>query len=281
MSHNFISSAIRSFFLIMGFVFSSLGLSESDLSSFDTGSLYRMNQKELQRVPPYVLLNEIELLERRDLNESRDLINIKSFNLAMCKRLQKLKTECIAQLYISSDHGLDGLACTEANDDLEEVKANITVSLKLKDSKGQSYVLRANNLYESNIFTEPANEVLIKFSHLQDKIVRPPKFKDLTSLQLIAVKKGQKPIIRENIDPRKKEQMNANIKINPNDYIDFTLKVNGRDLLSGIHLLAPDDTSVDNYYRISPEKIVGLGKTPECRVSLEEIRQLQTQSKIH
>ncbi|NRA45255.1 MAG: hypothetical protein HRU09_09905 [Oligoflexales bacterium] len=230
--------------------------------------LYNMTQGELQRVPPADLIREIEKLEARNNAEKVELYELQKFNAILCQRLAILKRQCVAQLYITNDHGLDGVNCT-GNDKEPEPEAEIRV--QIQGGQDKSYILLADSLYVTNEITAGSPSP-VEFQRKDNKLVKPPRFRDLESLNIIAVKPGTAQIIDGRL-AMQKDQMP------PIEQISIKISVNGQPLLSDYTLAKPDDPHDDWYYRLNPNGILTLGRSDACQVTLKELKELQEQSK--
>lgn len=247
-----------------------LGLASESSSPFygSERDLYQMSKADLQRVPPSDLMSEIAVLTVRNKAEIAELTQIKAFNLLMCQRLQKLQKDCVAELYITQDHGLDALNCEGQDDAQALAKADIRVALS--GALNKSYILIADSVYVSNEFVAGSSSP-IRFQRKDNKVVKPPRFRDLSALQIVAVKAGTAAIVDGNL---------AFIKDSMPPLKGFGIKisVNGKALLGDTPLVLPDDPLDDWYFRIAPQGIMNLGRSPACTVSLEDLRQLQAQA---
>ncbi|MCB9229918.1 MAG: hypothetical protein H6618_09925 [Deltaproteobacteria bacterium] len=238
--------------------------------TFDSSAqdIYTMNRQELQRVPPSDLLREIRILELRNQSEKKELLSLKSFNRILCQRLARLEQDCVAHLYITDDHGLDELNCTNQESGSPIPPPDIKV--ELINGEGLSYVLIADSLYMTNEFTGNVSTSL-SFRRTDNKVVRPPRFRDLESLKIAAVRPGSAQIVdghisldRDTIPPL-------------SSGFGIRISINGKALMKDSELVAPDDPHDNWYYRISPEGLLTLGQSPSCQVTLKELRELQQQ----
>ena len=240
------------------------------LSPFSNSELdlYNMSKGELQRVPPSDLIREVEKLEARNNAEKIELYELQKYNTILCQRLVILKRECVAQLYITNDHGLDGLNCT-GNKKEPEPEAEIRV--ELIGGQDKSYVLLADSVYVTNEFTAGSPYPIV-FKRKDNKIVKPPRFRDLESLNILAVKPGTAQIVDGRL-ALQRDQMP------PINQLSLKISVNGQPLLSDYTLAKPDDPHDDWYYRLNPNGILTLGRSDACQVTLKELKELQEQSK--
>lgn len=240
------------------------------LSPFSNSELdlYNMSQGELQRVPPSDLIREIEKLEVRNNSEKVELYELQKFNAVLCQRLALLKRECVAQLYITNDHGLDGLSCTG---NAKEPEAEAEIRIQIVGGQDNTYILLADSVYVTNEFNA-SSKAPVEFKRRDNKIVKPPRFRDIESLDIIAVKPGTAQIVDGRL-AMKKDRMP------PIDQLSLEISVNGSPLLSDYTLVKPDDPHDDWYYRLNPNGILTLGRSDKCQVTLKELRELQEQSK--
>lgn len=230
--------------------------------------LYNMSQGQLQRVPPSDLIREIRKLEARNNAEKIELYDLQKFNSILCQRLALLKKECVAQLYITNDHGLDGLNCMG---NAKEPEPEAEIRVELVGGQDKSYVLLADSIYISDEFTA-GSPAPIEFKRKDNKIVKPPRFRDLESINLIAVKPGTAQVVDGRLAMLKDEMP-------PLSQISIKISVNGSPLLSDFTLVKPDDPHDDWYYRLNPNGIQTLGRSGSCQVTLKELKELQEQSK--
>lgn len=232
--------------------------------------LYTMSRNQLQRVPPADLIKEIEILEKRNENEKKELTSIANFNQILCQRLAKLRKECIAHLYITDDHGLDNLNCT--NNDQKEQIPPPEIRVEVVAGGDNAYILLADSLYVSSEFTAGTSGA-ITFKRKDNKVIRPPRFRDLESLNIISIAPGSAEIIDGRLSYKKERIPTLS------EGFGVRISVNGQQLMSDYELVKPDDPHDDWYYRINPNGILTLGRSPTCTVTLKEIRELQEQSK--
>ena len=230
--------------------------------------LYNMTQGELRRVPPSDLIREIEKLEARNNAEKIELYDLQKFNAVLCQRLALLKRECVAQLYITNDHGLDGLNCTG---NAKEPEPEAEIRVQIVGGRDKSYILLADSLYVTNEFNASSPSP-VTFKRRDNKLVKPPRFRDIESLHLIAVKPGSAQIVDGRLAMQKD-------RMPPIEQLSINISVNGQPLLSDYTLVRPDDPHDDWYYRLNPNGILTLGRSDKCQVTLKELRELQEQSK--
>ena len=167
------------------------------------------------------------------------------------------------------DHGLDGLNCKGNKFENDEPVANIRV--EISGGGDQSYILIADSVYVSNEFTPASSDTPIIFKRKDNKVVKPPKFRDLKSLNIVSVKAGTSAIVDGRLNFSRG-------KMPPLATFSIKISVNGTHLLSNFRLIKADDPNDDWYYRINPSGILTLGQTTPCTVTLKELKELQKRS---
>lgn len=231
---------------------------EANESAFEgNAKLYDMTREELLDVSPKVLTGEINRLELRNEEEKKELIELQSFNQALCLRMQKLMQECSAMAYIADANGLDDLGCSDSLTSSE--KPSITV--ELKGDNGGSFMFIANDKYISNEVSAQ-NKGPIIFKRNDSKLVKPPRFRDLTTLSIVSIRKGGK------VGERTQRPENLEVKI----------LVNGKPIMDDFTLHKPEDNTDISSYRINPTGLIDLRTKEECKVSLEEINNMKAKT---
>lgn len=228
--------------------------------------IFNMSRAELQRVPPSILLVKIKELRIRNQNEQKELDSIKKFNLLMCERLKAMNQECVANLPIMADLGLDPLNCSGDSDEKENDN-KVEIRVQLRGGGSHSYILVANSAYVSDEFSA-ASSAPIFFKRKDSKLVMPPKFRDLTTLNLIAIRPGSLEVGQGKLHYYRST-------IPPISSLSLTISVNGKKLMNEFKLVMPSSGKDEGYYRIAPVEILALGQSESCSLSMQELKKLQ------
>ena len=214
--------------------------------------LYDMTRNELLEESPKVLLREVQYLRSRAERDDAKLDALRQTNAKLCQRLQRLYNECAAMHHIDDAFGADQLGCT----DNPSTKPNIAI--RVHSEKGGSFRLIANEKYVSNELKADGEPTSVTFKRTDRRLVVPPRFRDLTMLNIVAIRSGG------TVDERTRR---------PND-LSISITIDGRPLLDEYTLLKPEDEVDVSSYRINPRGILELRTKAECLVGLDEIHQL-------
>lgn len=180
------------------------------------------------------------------------LVHYQKLNAAYCRLLQKILSQCKAAAYIGANYGLNDLNCTST----PPPSPIITVSLQ--NMGGNAFYLRANQTYETDVFSDATQNVL--FSSTDGTLSTPPRFIDLTTLSIITVNGSKK-------DKGFPTQRPSNLAV--------SISVNGTPLLPQLSLI-PSSTSNDFFtYQISPDVIPTLRKQAGCYIEAKDITNAQ------
>jgi hypothetical protein len=214
--------------------------------------LTAMSKTQLRNQTQPVIDGEIARIQQAMPLGQSSLAYYQKLNAAYCKLLQKISTQCITAAYIGSNYGLDDLNCSPS------ATLPPTIIVSLQNTEGKAFYLRADQTYETEVFSEPTQTVL--FSSTEGLLASIPRFLDLTTLSLIT------------INPTKKDK-GFPTQRPPN--LAILITVNGTPLLPKITLIPPTNVNDFFTYQISPEVIPTLRKQVGCFIEAADIEKAQ------
>lgn len=226
--------------------------------------IYSMSAAQLALLPADRLSVEIKKLSDRAKQNCINLVKAQQYNLRLCTALKDLATACPAQTLIMVDNGIDDLGCT--GEVLTAAAPSIVV--EILDGKGASFRLVANDNYVTDVFSGDRSTVAFTKA-IGPQNVQAPRFRDLTSLNLIAV----------NLDSKIVNGVISGQEARP-EAIKVRISVNNSPLLAGdgdgwVDPQLPDETSNKSTYRIDPKAILLLGTSAACIKTAGQLDQLQ------
>ncbi len=219
-----------------------------------TDALLTMSREELLAQPQTAIDAETSLIQKALPADQAALRQYQALNTKYCALLTKISTQCVAAAYIGNDYGLGDLNCSATP------PPPPVITVTLQNTGGNAFFLRANETYETPVFSAPTQTVL--FSSADGQITTLPRFVDLTTLSIITVNGSKK-------DKKFPTTRPATL------FVD--IKVNGQSLLPPLPLLAtPADASDISTYQISPAVIPTLRQQQGCYITAAEMTAVQS-----
>jgi hypothetical protein len=189
----------------------------------------------------------IAQMQSRDQAEARELQLLQAMNVDLCDRLQRLRTECVSSIRLIPDGSEKILGCTGQFADNGTVANKIHVNV----SAPGNYVLQADKTFASRAFTSGGSDIV--FESIGDKTAKSPRFLDLSSLRIASATGELMP---------------------PKASVGFELSVNETVIFKNTDLVEADDKS-NKYYKVNPEVILAIQKSPACKVTVDEIQAIR------
>lgn len=257
--------------LCIGFK-NSLLLAGSTTTATNNKDVLSMTQAELNKVPAGTLQAEINRLTSLNTDEAISLAKLKKENLALCLKLVDQLTNCPAYQYINSDFFTDDFSCIDAVTTYpKDPVVKVTIS---GETVANTYVVEIDGRYRSSEFKSPGGQITFRALTTQDQQKRPPRFVDIGSMLLRAIKPGT------GSDP----EVTPAEAITPlSGNFTFKLTINDTLLMKEFKLIAPDPlagsmaASQAAYYRVDPSGIAKLGLAtnyPACVVTIADIQRI-------
>lgn len=215
-------------------------------------ALTTLSKDQLLKQPQSAIDAEIFRIQQALSADQLSLVYYQKLNAAYCPLLQKISSQCPAAAYIGINYGLNDLNCTSTP------PPSPTIVVSLQNMGGNAFYLRANQTYETEVFSEATQNVL--FSSTDGALSTPPRFIDLTTLSIITVNGSKK-------DKGFPTQRPSNLAIQ--------ITINGTLLLPQLSLI-PSNTRNDFFtYQISPDAIPTLRKRVGCYIEAKDITNAQ------
>lgn len=236
--------------------FLTLSFYEAKAAQTKNSSLYEMNKEQLLEVDSDLIQQEIKILEEKQKEDKNSLEKLKKFNESLCNRFKKLETQCQGMAFIADSYGFDDLSC--GSDEQKSSSSKMEMLIELKNDHGHSFVLIANDKYVSSEINAQNMNQPITFKRTDSRLVKPPRLRDLTSLQIVSIKRGG----------------SYGERVQRPEDLSITIKVSGKNLMDDFTLIKPEDEIDISSFRINPKGLIELKSKKECIVDLSEINQL-------
>ncbi|MBI2602969.1 MAG: hypothetical protein HYW48_07930 [Deltaproteobacteria bacterium] len=237
----------------------------------NASDLYSMTPAQLRKVPAITLEPELIKLREQNKLEEDQLRKIQAFNAAMCQRMETLKKQCVAQHLLVPATGASDLTCTPGEEEAEsEIEAEV------QNAGAYTFRLKANKDYISDEFG--SGRTIIRFSRTDNRLVKAPRFREVTSLTLVSVTPNSKielGRIQHPTDIKNQDQLSSTMKLRI--YVNGTLLVESSEKGAGWLRLAPN-TKTKSELLVAPEDILKMGRTESCMITLEEINEIRRQA---
>lgn len=227
-----------------------------------------MTEDDVKQLSPSDLEKLLNSLRDQNTQEGLLLKQIRAFNLAMCSKLESLKTQCIGMNYISND-AVDALSCTP------DTKASpTTITIQAHNLANYRFRIRINkNFFYSNDFGEGESTITFTKTDASPDII--PLFKEITDITFVSV------------NPNSTLDANGvhGVKIIDNrdsliTNMQFNLLVNGAPIIAPtdstkpwLKLIAPPDAQAE--LQVSTTDIAKVGLSQSCIVSMDEINTMK------
>lgn len=185
-------------------------------------------------------------LKKRDSVEQDEYYFLNAVNKDLCDRVQRLRSECVAIVPLFGTQKI--LGCDGTYEENTSVSHKFSVGLDANQTF--SYKIIADNNIESTTFSGGQTE--IKFEKVGNEKIDAPTWEEVTSLKLVSV---------GTILPDLSE-------------LGFKLTIDETLVFTGDQLIA-EGTETDKFYRINPSKLIKIAESSSCRMTPEELEQIE------
>lgn len=232
---------------------------------------YSMTREQLSKIGRARLYQEIDRLQQKLKHGEQLIKKVQAFNQRMCAKLEMLERTCVAQSYLIPPVGMSDLSCSPSED-----SQPAPIYAEISGPKGMYFRLMANRSYVSSVFSTDMSRSKISFSRADNKIRKAPRFRELTSLELIQVESTDSGIAPGGI-------ITHRVNYAPDDKEKLKLRVfvGSKNLIASGAFLAlslPSSGDLGSSLKISPEEVLTMGRTPKCIVTLKDINKMRDQA---